>query len=45
VITVITASTAVIGDRFQMKIWLVGACLFTGHFTRIGDLFVRPMTE
>src|SRR5262249_22310647 len=45
VITVITATTAAIGDRFPRRIWWAEDCLFTGRFTRIGDLFVRPMTE
>ena len=44
-ITVITATTAATGDRFPSRIWSVAGCLFTGRFSRIGDLFVRPMME
>src|SRR5439155_17235886 len=45
VITVIIASTAATGDQFPSRIWSVAGCLFIGRFTRIGDLFVRPMKE
>ena len=44
-ITVITVSIAAIGAQSRWRTWSAEGYLFTGRFTRIGDLFVRPMME